>query len=100
MGSRGQPCIFPFLYGGESYETCTARDSDTGQPWCATSVDSEGWVVDHAWGDCDQGCPGAVSPCDDRFFSLQEGQCIDVSVPGAIPNWHGAPIVRLGEMLY
>ena len=40
------------------YDTCTTRDSDTGQPWCATQVDSEGWVVDHAWGDCDKGCPG------------------------------------------
>ena len=24
------------------------------------------------------------------------GQCIDVSVPGAIPNWFGAPAVKLG----
>ena len=26
---------------------CTAVDSDTGQPWCATATDAEGWVVDH-----------------------------------------------------
>ena len=76
-------------------------------------VDTEGWVVDHAWGDCDTGCPGSrefrdsfelffsntiaclVSPCDDAFFSIQEGKCIDVSVPGAIPNWLGAPVVKL-----
>ena len=25
----------------------------------------------------------------------QEGKCIDVSVPGAIPNWFGAPVVKL-----
>ena len=35
--------------------------------------------------------------CDDRYFSIQEGKCIDVSVPGAIPNWAGAPVVKLLE---
>ena len=35
--------------------------------------------------------------CDDKFFSIQEGKCIDVSVPGAIPNWAGAPVVKLME---
>ena len=60
-----------------------------------SQVDSEGWVVDHAWGDCDTGCPGTLEPCDDRYFSIQEGKCIDVSVPGAIPNWSGAPVVKL-----
>ena len=34
--------------------------------------------------------------CDDRYFSLEDGTCIDVSVPGAIPNWFGAPAVKLG----
>ena len=33
--------------------------------------------------------------CDDEYFSIQEGKCIDVSVPGAIPNWEGAPVVKL-----
>ena len=46
--------------------------------------------------DCGEGCPGTIKPCDDRFFSIQDGKCIDVSVPGAIPNWFGAPSVRLG----
>ena len=36
-----------------------------------------------------------VDPCDDAFFTIQEGKCIDVSVPGAIPNWLGAPVVKL-----
>ena len=57
-GTSGQPCIFPFIYAGQTFHSCTAQDSDTGQPWCATSLDREGWVVDHAWGDCGQGCPG------------------------------------------
>ena len=40
-------------------------------------------------------CPGLE--CDDEYFSIQEGKCIDVSVPGAIPNWLGAPVVKLLE---
>ena len=58
VGTSAKPCIFPFTYAGQEYSECTARDSDTGLPWCATKVDTEGWVLDHAWGDCGSGCPG------------------------------------------
>ena len=78
-------------YGNWTYNTCTTKDSDEGQPWwatfslpaffkvwsipgvlffsqlffksfvlnrCATEVDQDGYVVDNAWGDCLDGCPG------------------------------------------
>ena len=32
--------------------------------------------------------------CNDKFYSIEEGKCIDVTVPGAIPNWFGAPAVK------
>ena len=32
--------------------------------------------------------------CDEKFYSIEEGKCIDVTVPGAIPNWLGAPAVK------
>jgi len=99
VGDRGLPCIFPFkyedAYGNWTYNTCTTKDSDDGQPWCATKVDAQGYVVDNAWGDCLDGCPGTRIECDDDYFSIQEGECIDVSVPGSIPNWFGAPTVKL-----
>ena len=38
VGTQAKPCIFPFTYAGEQYSACTTRDSDTGQPWCATQV--------------------------------------------------------------
>ena len=61
------------------------------------------------WGDCLEGCHGTSKlegflvkifnyhslECDDKYFSIQEGKCIYVSVPGAIPNWFGAPAVKL-----
>jgi len=95
VGDSGKPCIFPFIYQNTTYDRCTSRDSDTGQPWCATAIDNEGYVIDYAWGDCDEGCPGTRVECDERYFSIEEGVCIDVSVPGAIPNWFGAPAVKL-----
>jgi len=97
VGDSGKPCIFPFKYAGETYKKCTTRDSENGQPWCATSVDSDNYVVDHQWGDCLEGCPGTRVECDDKYFSIQNGKCIDVTVPGAIPNWFGAPAVKLEE---
>ena len=33
--------------------------------------------------------------CDTKYFSILDGQCIDPSVPGAVPNWFGAPAVQL-----
>ena len=42
--------MFPFIYREVTYNSCTDTDSDTGQPWCATEVDTDGWVVDHKWG--------------------------------------------------
>jgi len=95
VGDAGRPCVFPFKYRDVTYDKCTSRDSDNGQPWCATEVDDEGYVVDNAWGDCLEGCPGSRLECDDKYFSIQEGKCIDISVPGAIPNWFGAPAVKL-----
>lgn len=101
VGDRGLPCVFPFIYedqyGNWTYNTCTTKDSDAGQPWCATAVDSLGYVVDNAWGDCLDGCPGTRVECDHKYFSIEEGKCIDVSVPGAIPNWKGAPAVKLED---
>lgn len=95
VGSSGTPCVFPFNYRDNTYNKCTSKDSDNGQPWCATATAEDGFVVDGAWGDCDEGCPGTRIECDDRYFSILEGSCIDPAVPGAIPNWFGAPAVKL-----
>ena len=74
VGSQGKPCIFPFKYAGATYDKCTSRDSDAGQPWCATEIDEEGFVVDNAWADCLDGCPGTRLECDEKYFSTQEGK--------------------------
>ena len=37
VGDRGLPCVFPFIYENTTYNSCTPRDSDNGQPWCVTA---------------------------------------------------------------
>ena len=59
IGSRREPCVFPFKYGGQTFNRCTSTDAETGSVWCATKVDDEGVVVEGRWGDCSEGCPGA-----------------------------------------
>ena len=29
-------CVFPFMYDGVEYHTCTTAGSSNGQPWCPT----------------------------------------------------------------
>ena len=33
---------------------------------CATEIDAQGYVVDNAWGDCLDGCPGTRQYSDDN----------------------------------
>jgi len=55
--SKGESCIFPFVYEGTTYTECTTRDNNN-TLWCPLETDSEGnWVKDkHASGICEPGC--------------------------------------------
>ena len=44
-------CVFPFIYGGITYNQCTYADWD--QAWCATEVDAYGNYL--GWNNCNEG---------------------------------------------
>ena len=71
-------CVFPFIYKGKKYNSCTAEASSNGKPWCATEVRGDGQVISGKWGDCDfTSCSGEVTKQQDlprpppRFPSQQ-----------------------------
>lgn len=51
-----KPCVFPFIYMGVKYETCTMKN-DLSKQWCSTKVDSNGHHTWGHWGYCNEHCP-------------------------------------------
>ncbi|CAM4617406.1 epididymal sperm-binding protein 1-like [Lepidochelys kempii] len=47
--SDSSPCVFPFIYKGNTYHSCTAVDDQMGRPWCATTPNYD---KDHLWRFC------------------------------------------------
>uniref|UniRef100_A0A8C8U799 Matrix metalloproteinase-9 n=1 Tax=Peromyscus maniculatus bairdii TaxID=230844 RepID=A0A8C8U799_PERMB len=51
--SAGELCVFPFVFLGKEYSTCTSEGRNDGRLWCATTSSFD---TDKKWGFCpDQG---------------------------------------------
>ncbi|KAG5270064.1 hypothetical protein AALO_G00188260 [Alosa alosa] len=51
--SEGAPCVFPFIFLGNSYDSCTTSGRSDGKMWCAVT---KSFDDDRKWGFCpDQG---------------------------------------------
>ena len=68
-------CVFPFLYAGTQYNTCTSLHWTS--PWCATEVDTNGQMT--SWEECeDPSCPtlpSNFSPSTGSTSSPSSGTC-------------------------
>ncbi|XP_077171700.1 uncharacterized protein LOC143826690 isoform X2 [Paroedura picta] len=56
------PCIFPFIFGGKTYSSCTTTGASTGKLWCSLSSNYD---MDPKWTYCDASEP---SPCHFPFI--------------------------------
>lgn len=64
----GTQCVFPFIYFGMKYYSCTIDDTDSTYPWCATKVDDHGEYIPGHWAKCSgQSCS--------RLKTIKVGKC-------------------------
>jgi len=75
----GVPCVFPFKYKDEIYNSCTNKSDPDGFLWCATKVDSEGNHLRGNFGYCGADCS---EEDDDEEFDeeINEEEEADISV--------------------
>ena len=57
--SLNSKCVFPFIYQGKTFSSCTRFDDPDHKPWCSTLVDENGRHVclQGKWGYCGNDCP-------------------------------------------
>ena len=68
-----KPCVFPFIYNGVKYNTCTYAGSQhtEGVAWCSTSTDRYDNHIQGTWGNCEQGsnCPLPSKPSNSGGYT-------------------------------
>ncbi|XP_063315236.1 matrix metalloproteinase-9 [Pelobates fuscus] len=66
--SNGEPCVFPYIFDGESYSSCTKEGRSDGYRWCGTTANYD---TDKKYGFCpnrDTAVIGGNAQGDPCFF--------------------------------
>lgn len=73
IGTKHEPCVFPFIYKGKKYTSCTSVEEHN--PWCSTKVDRKGGYMKgySAW--CKPGCDGKSNDKKQHGHSLRACVC-------------------------
>ena len=80
-------CVFPFIYGGRTYDTCVTHGTTDGSSWCSTEVDANGVHVEGKTIDCPTDCPKNDCPVGFRFHlktCIQESSSSRIDNPDSI----------------
>ncbi|CAH3116452.1 unnamed protein product [Pocillopora meandrina] len=90
--TRGECCVFPFVYKGRKYTSCTTVNSRNRRPWCASTPNYD---VDKLWGYC-RGRGG------EKYIvifnvSVQRVGCFKDTSRRAIPYREGRSILLKGN---
>jgi len=105
-------CIFPFIYKGQTFSSCTDFESVNGLQWCATKVRNNKVVVKGRWADCDMATCASSNirfggevpltkdpdestlPCQFTHECRRDHQqCTQIQDAGCVCN-HGSCIIR------
>eukprot|EP00096_Caligus_rogercresseyi_P013896 TRINITY_DN647_c0_g1_i14.p1 TRINITY_DN647_c0_g1~~TRINITY_DN647_c0_g1_i14.p1 ORF type:complete len:313 (+),score=3.49 TRINITY_DN647_c0_g1_i14:40-978(+) len=71
--TNGKNCVFPFMYNGVSYSTCTTVDFGN-NAWCATSLTSSG--ESNAYGLCSSSCPLETTVAENECGTIDSFPCV------------------------
>ena len=50
------PCVFPFIFKGIQYDSCTSINDPVGKEWCSTRTDASNRHISGSWGHCAPNC--------------------------------------------
>lgn len=69
--SEGAPCVFPFIFLGNKYDSCTSAGRNDGKLWCAST---SSYDDDRKWGFCpDQGNSTSQSHAMEQHKEHKDG---------------------------
>merc|ERR550519_2202646 len=79
-----KPCVFPFIYGGKTFNGCTKDGHDDW--WCSVKTDGNGNYQSGQWGNCNSACP-------EHLLSLVSPKLQQVRLSGCLTDYEEKPCV-------